>query len=110
MDVVGLGDGGGALGLAAGAPAVAYLVTVTRGLWPLPGRVLPALATAYAVAWVAALAAAGRVDDHPVALVLHGVVLGQAAAGAAGWYRTYRAPAAGAEGSAAAADASSVSR
>ena len=90
MELTALDDAGVALGLATGAPAVAYLVGVTKGLWPLPERTLPAVATVYAIAWVVALQAAGRIDDHPVALVLHGIVLGQAASGAQGWYRTYR--------------------
>lgn len=80
----------GALTLATGASAVAYLVGVTKGLGTLPTRALPALATLYAIGWVMALAVAGRIDDHPVALILHGVVLGQAASGAQGWYRAYR--------------------
>lgn len=81
----------GALTLAAGAPVVAYLVGVLfKGVVEAPSRLLPALATVGGVLWVLALAAAGRVDGHPVALVLQGIVVGQAASGTQGWYRTYR--------------------
>lgn len=95
MDVVRI-DGVQTVTLAAGVPLVAYVVAALgKDALRLPSRWLPALALLLGVAWTSALTVAGypSVGDamgrFPV-VVLHGVLIGQAASGARSWYRAYR--------------------